>query len=107
MSRIASGWMAGALVAIAGAAIAQVPYGWEPPKDQPATAGKAVLCASDEGQRMSCAVPADWKGAQLLQQTSRTACTRGTTWGFDGHDVWVRAGCAGVFGPGDYRDAQP
>lgn len=58
-----------------------------------------VECASDDYNRRECYVgtdrPIDY--VEVYSQYSRAACTRGTTWGFDGHSIWVSNGCRARF----------
>lgn len=57
--------------------------------------GEAVTCRSSRSRYTRCAVP--WRNAQLVQQTSTSACVRGSTWGFEHGSIWVDRGCAGRF----------
>lgn len=58
---------------------------------------KNILCESSDYNRRTC-----WTGLRAIRdvyvrQNSRAACTRGTTWGLDGSNVWVSNGCRGSF----------
>jgi len=56
----------------------------------------ALTCASEDGRRHYC--PADTRaGVSLQRQRSKSACTQGTTWGFDQNGVWVDRGCRADF----------
>jgi hypothetical protein len=54
-----------------------------------------VDCGSNNRSFGHCKVP--WRDAQLVQQESRAACDRGSSWGVDGRGIWVDKGCRGVF----------
>ena len=56
----------------------------------------SLTCASEDGHRHYCA--ADTRaGVSMLKQHSKSACTQGTTWGFDQNGVWVDRGCRADF----------
>src|SRR5438477_4828478 len=56
----------------------------------------SLTCASEDGRRHYC--PADTRaGVSLQRQRSKSACTQGTTWGFDQNGVWVERGCRADF----------
>lgn len=111
-------WMFG-LVAllIAAAASAQVTYSDRPPPlppdyypgqhptqlppGYPAEGNQTISCGSPQYNLARCAVPGNWQGAQIVRQTSKSACVQGQTWGFDRGGIWVDKGCGGVFAPGN------
>jgi len=102
------------LLAFAGAACAQVTYGNRPPPPPPnyypnqpppppgypPYGNQTVSCGSPQYHMLRCPVPPDWRGARIVQQTSKAACVEGRTWGFDRGGIWVDKGCGGVFAPG-------
>ncbi|MBP2647443.1 MAG: hypothetical protein H6Q77_1067, partial [Gemmatimonadetes bacterium] len=45
-------------------------------------AAPAVVCASKEGERQTCAADTQ-AGVTLLKSTGTVACELGTTWGYD------------------------
>lgn len=56
----------------------------------------SLTCASEDGHRHYC--QADTRGGVTLQrQHSKSACTQGSTWGFDQNGVWVDRGCRADF----------
>ena len=90
------GWMfAASVLVVAGAASAQVSYGPRPPP--PGYGPQTVSCGSPQHRMLRCAVPGNWRGVRMVQQTSKSACIEGRTWGFDRGSVWVDRGCGGVF----------
>lgn len=99
------------LSGIAGYAGAQI-YGQPPPQYGPGYGQQTVSCGSPQHRLLRCPVPRDWRGVQMVRQTSRASCVEGRTWGFDRGVVWVDQGCGGVFaaaygwqpGPGWNRD---
>lgn len=105
------------LIAFAGAACAQVTYSNRPPPpppqqypypDQPPPPNypgygqQTVSCGSPQYRMLRCPVPANWRGVRIVQQTSKSACVEGQTWGFDRGGIWVDKGCGGVFAPAAY-----
>ena len=48
-------------------------------------------------------MPGNWRGVQMVRQTSKSACVEGRSWGYDRGGVWVNDGCAGVFAAGNGR----
>lgn len=101
--------VAGALLAFAGAAMAQVTYGNRPPPPPPnhypnppppGYGTQTISCGSPQYNLLRCPVPRDWRGVRIVQQTSKSACVEGRTWGYDRGSVWVDKGCGGVFAPG-------
>lgn len=83
------------LLAFAGAVFAQPYYGNRPPP--PGYGGQTVTCGSPQYRLMRCPVPGYWRDAQIVRQTSSSACVRGRTWGFDRSGLWVDKGCGGIF----------
>ena len=63
---------------------------------------QTVSCGSPQHRPARCPVPGHWRGARIVQQTSKAACVRGRTWGFERGGIWVDKGCGGVFAPGHY-----
>lgn len=58
--------------------------------------GQTITCSSNDGRRHTC--PANTRGGvQLTRQISGSACTLGSTWGFDAQGVWVDRGCRAEF----------
>ena len=55
-----------------------------------------VACASENMRRNFCAIPPGSK-VQLARQRSDSACTRGSTWGVQGNQIWVDRGCRADF----------
>ena len=117
-----SGWILAAFVlGFAGAAGAQVEYSNRPPPppnyypnqrppanypNQPGY-GQTVSCGSPQYRLIRCRVPGNWDGARMVQQTSKSSCVFGRTWGFDPGSVWVDKGCGGVFAAGNGGGWQP
>lgn len=64
-----------------------------------------VNCISDDGRRDYCGLNAPHAKVRLIKQTSPAPCVEGSTWGYDGRDIWVDRGCRGDFlvqrGPGE------
>lgn len=113
---IGAWFVAAAMATLAGTAGAQVTYGPRPPPPPPPGYGnQTVSCGSPQHRMLRCAVPGNWRGAQMVRQTSSAACVEGRTWGFDRGGIWVDRGCGGIFaaansgggwrpGPGWNRD---
>jgi hypothetical protein len=59
--------------------------------------GGGTYCASNDNRYARCQV--SWRDAILVQQSSKAACIRGQTWGFDRNGIWVNGGCRGQFAP--------
>lgn len=88
------------LFGFAGTSAAQVDYGNRPPPPPqygPGYGQQAISCGSPRHRPMRCQVPGHWRGAQLVRQTSKSACIEGRTWGFDRGGIWVDQGCGGEF----------
>lgn len=74
-----------------------------------APAQTSITCSSNDGRRNYCA--ADTRGGvQMVRQRSGSACTQGSTWGYDRRGIWVDRGCRADFvvgrgrpGGGGYR----
>ena len=62
-----------------------------------AQGGGPAYCASNDNRFARCQV--SWRDAILVQQSSKAACIRGKTWGFDRNGIWVNGGCRGQFAP--------
>lgn len=56
-----------------------------------------VNCISDDGRRDYCGLNAPHAKVRLLRQTGSAPCLEGSTWGYDGQDIWVDRGCRGDF----------
>ncbi len=67
-------------------------------------ASGTITCRSERNRLESCAVPANWQGARIAQQNSRTRCVQGENWGFDERGIWVDQGCSARFIPGDHGE---
>ena len=73
---------------------------------------RQVTCESWKFQPASC--PADTRGGVRLIQQTGGVCTRGQTWGFTQHGLWVNNGCRAIFaatggrpGAGGHFEAGP
>lgn len=65
--------------------------------------GEQVNCSSEDGGRKYC--PYNTRGGvRLIRQRSGSACTQGSTWGYDRGGIWVDRGCRADFelGGGGY-----
>jgi len=58
--------------------------------------GQTIYCASDDGKRNYCSANTRG-GVRLTQQRSGSACTQGSTWGWDNRGIWVDRGCRANF----------
>ncbi len=58
---------------------------------------QTVNCSSDDGRRDYCGLNVKHARVRLLRQTGGEPCMEGTTWGYDGSDIWVDRGCRGEF----------
>ena len=63
---------------------------------QPAAGPGLVHCESHEYRYNFCAT-GPIRNAQLVEQTSRAPCVRGSSWGIERNGVWVDNGCEGRF----------
>lgn len=64
---------------------------------QPAHGGGAtIVCESRDFHYNYCAVRVR-RGADIVEQYSRTECREGQTWGWDRGGIWVDQGCSGAF----------
>jgi Protein of unknown function (DUF3011) len=74
------------------------------PAETVETKSQTVNCSSDNGKREYCGVDAPNAKVRLIRQSTATPCIEGSTWGYDGRDIWVDRGCRGDFlvesGPG-------
>ena len=60
---------------------------------------QTITCSSDDGHRHHC--DADTRGGvQMVNQRSGSACTQGSTWGYDRRGIWVDRGCRADFAIG-------
>ncbi|NZA25928.1 DUF3011 domain-containing protein [Luteimonas sp. SJ-92] len=77
------------------------PGGADPPAGAANEAPTVLRCASRDNRRYYCQADTS-RGVRLAQQLSTVDCVQGSTWGYDGHGVWVARGCRGEFllGPG-------
>jgi|GEM_PF-2532602 len=65
---------------------------------QPASAADTLRCESKNHKPNTCNVAARGRfRADIVQQTSKSKCLRGRTWGESESGVWVDQGCSGVF----------
>jgi hypothetical protein len=55
-----------------------------------------VTCSSDNMRRNYCDVGPNG-GVRLLRQRSDARCSEGSTWGYNGNQVWVDRGCRADF----------
>lgn len=62
----------------------------------PALAQTSITCSSNDGRRNYCAVDTRG-GVQMVRQRSGSACTQGSTWGYDQRGIWVDRGCRADF----------
>jgi Protein of unknown function (DUF3011) len=62
-----------------------------------------IVCQSNDYRRRYCPADIGYGAAQLIRQTSSSACVYGRTWAYDRRGVWVQDGCAGEFSVG-YAD---
>ena len=58
--------------------------------------GPNMTCASDDGRRHYCPVNTS-RGVRLVNQRSKSACTKGYSWDYDRKGVWVDRGCRADF----------
>jgi DUF3011 family protein len=60
------------------------------------TSSQTIRCESNNNARNYC--PVDTRGGvRLARQVSGSACTQGSTWGYDTRGVWVDRGCRAEF----------
>lgn len=65
---------------------------------QPASAADTIRCESKNHKQNTCNVGVSGRfKADIVQQTSKSQCLRGRTWGESESGVWVDQGCSGVF----------
>jgi len=65
---------------------------------QPASAADTIRCESKNHKQNTCNVGVGGRfKADIVQQTSKSQCLRGRTWGESESGVWVDQGCSGVF----------
>ena len=66
------------------------------PADNAGLTSQTIRCESNNNARNYC--PVDTRGGvRLSRQISGSACTQGSTWGYDNRGVWVDNGCRGEF----------
>lgn len=58
---------------------------------------QTVNCFSDDGRRDYCGLNVKHAKVRLIRQTGGEPCMEGSTWGYDGGDIWVDGGCRGEF----------
>ena len=59
-------------------------------------ASTLLTCSSNDGRRVYC--DADTRGGvRMVRQVSGSACTEGSTWGYDARGIWVDRGCRADF----------
>jgi len=63
-----------------------------------ANTGDHVQCNSQGNRYRECRV-GNWRGAQLISQSSNAPCVEGRSWGYGQGMLWVDQGCAGTFAP--------
>ena len=73
-------WLAGILLALCASA----------------AGAQSISCESRDYRRQYCPT-GPITGAQIISQTSNSACIQGRTWGWDRNGIWVNQGCAGDF----------
>ena len=61
------------------------------------TKNLVVNCSSDDGRRNFCGLNVKHAKVRLIRPTGGEPCMEGTTWGYDGSDIWVDRGCRGDF----------
>jgi hypothetical protein len=61
------------------------------------TKNQVVNCSSDDGRRNFCGLNVKHAKVRLIRPTGGEPCMEGTTWGYDGSDIWVDHGCRGDF----------
>jgi hypothetical protein len=106
--------VAGALLAFAGAAMAQATHGNRPPPPPPGLyppppgyGNQTISCGSPRYHLVRCPIPREWRGVRIIRQTSSTNCVEGRNWGYDRGGIWVDKGCGGVFAAGYGGGWQP
>lgn len=55
----------------------------------------SIQCRSINMREQTCSMP--WRRAELVRQTSNSACVEGRTWGSRRGQIWVDRGCGGIF----------
>jgi DUF3011 family protein len=58
----------------------------------------SVTCSSANGRHATCAWNNRYGRPVLIQQLSSDACREGSTWGYQGNQIWVDRGCRARFG---------
>lgn len=66
------------------------------PTDYRPTPSQTIRCESNNNARNYCTVNTRG-GVRLSRQISGSACTQGSTWGYDGSRIWVDNGCRAEF----------
>lgn len=72
------------------------PGGSDPPAAATNQAPALLRCASRDNRRYYCQADTG-QGVRLVRQLSPAECIQGSSWGYDGHGVWVAGGCRGEF----------
>ena len=62
----------------------------------PASPRPTLVCASQPGERNSCAADTS-AGVVLLRSSGQGPCLLGRTWGYEATSIWVSDGCTGEF----------
>ncbi len=66
------------------------------PTDNAPSTSQTIRCESNNNARNYC--PVDTRGGvRLYRQISGSACTQGSTWGYDNNRIWVDRGCRADF----------
>lgn len=84
---------------IAGGGAAAPRRWWQRLRRGSRSAGQALRCDSQNGQRRECRFQPGLVVAQvdMVQQLSQAPCREGQSWGWDAGQVWVEAGCRAEF----------
>ncbi len=69
--------------------------GWNP---GPGAGDYSVTCSSAGNRRTTCAWNPRNGAPVLIQQLSSDACSQGSSWGYQGNQIWVDRGCRARFG---------
>ncbi len=77
------------------------------PNDNARLTSQTIRCESNNNARNYC--PVDTRGGvRLSRQISGSACTQGSTWGYDNNRIWVDNGCRADFQVSSFgADATP
>jgi len=77
----------------------------QPQEPQAAPGPARIVCASQPGERNSCAADTS-AGVVLLRSSGQGPCLLGRTWGYEATSIWVSDGCTGEFVAGAAVQAQ-